>query len=92
MAALGQQREDEKAVAVVLGDAVELPTGCDHRRLPADIQGVSARLYAVLHDLDSQGYRHILFQEPPQTDEWLAVRDRLTRAATSVDGGVGDAL
>jgi L-threonylcarbamoyladenylate synthase len=72
----------EKAVAVVLGDEMELPLGCDFRRMPADPQGVSARLYALLHDLDSEGYARILFQAPPETDEWLAVRDRLFRAAS----------
>jgi len=77
-----QQNTGQKAVVVVLGDDLELPSNCDHRRLPVDPQGVSARLYAILHDLDSQGYQRILFQEPPQTDEWLAVKDRLTRASS----------
>jgi L-threonylcarbamoyladenylate synthase len=75
-----RQDTDEKVVAVVFGDSVEPPLTGDYRRLPADPHGVSARLYAILHDLDSEGYQRILFQEPPQTDEWLAVRDRLTRA------------
>lgn len=72
----------EKLAIVVLGDSIQLPPACDHRRLPSDPQGVSARLYAILHDLDSEGYQRILFQKPPQTDEWLAVRDRLARAAS----------
>jgi L-threonylcarbamoyladenylate synthase len=88
--------ENEKTVAVVFGGDIKLPDGCDHRRLPPGPVGASARLYAILHDLDSEGYQHIFFQEPPQTDEWLAVRDRLGRAAAR-DGvvagvGVGDAL
>jgi L-threonylcarbamoyladenylate synthase len=70
----------EKTVAVVFGDGPDLP--CDHRRLPDDPKGASARLYALLHDLDSENYARILFQAPPGTDEWLAVRDRLTRAAS----------
>ena len=77
-----QQNNSQKIVAVLLGDGLELPSNFDHRRLPADPQGVSARLYAILHDLDSQGYQRVLFQEPPQTDEWLAVRDRLMRASS----------
>jgi L-threonylcarbamoyladenylate synthase len=84
--------EEEKTVAVVFGDGINLPPGCDHRRLPSSPIGASARLYAVLHDLDSEGYQHILFQEPPQTNEWLAVRDRLERAAAKVGGGIDDAL
>ena len=77
-----QQESGDKVVAVVFGDEIELPSTCDYRRLPTDPQGVSARLYAILHDLDSEGCQRILFQEPPQTDEWLAVIDRLTRAAS----------
>jgi L-threonylcarbamoyladenylate synthase len=80
--ALGQLGEcpPEKVVAVVIGDGPELP--CDHHQLPADPKGVSARLYALLHDLDSKNYTRILFQAPPKTDEWLAVCDRLQRAAS----------
>lgn len=44
----------------------------------------AARLYAVLHDLDVSTVDHILVETPPNTAEWLAVRDRLKRAATSL--------
>lgn len=72
---------NEKTVVVVLGGSIELPPECDYRCLPAEPSAVSARLYAILHDLDSEGYQHVLFQKPPLTDDWLAVRDRLMRAA-----------
>lgn len=39
-------------------------------------------LYAVLRRLDESGCRMILVEEPPQLPEWVAVRDRLQRAAT----------
>jgi L-threonylcarbamoyladenylate synthase len=51
--------------------------------MPADAAAYSARLYAVLHDLDRTGVDRILVEAPPETDEWLAVRDRLRRAAHS---------
>lgn len=38
-------------------------------------------LYANLHALDSAGADLILVETPPQTPEWLAIQDRLTRAA-----------
>ncbi|MCL1893823.1 MAG: L-threonylcarbamoyladenylate synthase [Holophagaceae bacterium] len=79
-----KQNTKEKIVAVVFGSEVALPPNCDHRRLPLEPYGASARLYAVLHDLDSQGYQEVLFQKPPLTEDWLAVTDRLSRAA---DGG-----
>lgn len=42
---------------------------------------VAARLYAELHSLDATGADRILAALPPDTDEWRAIRDRLTRAA-----------
>jgi L-threonylcarbamoyladenylate synthase len=49
--------------------------------LPDDAQGYSARLYAVLHELDARGLDRIVLDLPPSTDAWLAVHDRLRRAA-----------
>lgn len=37
--------------------------------------------YRVLRELDAKGYHHIYVQELPDTPAWLAVRDRLGRAA-----------
>jgi L-threonylcarbamoyladenylate synthase len=50
--------------------------------LPAEPAGYAARLYAALHDLDAMNLDRVLIEEPPATPEWLAVRDRLSRAAT----------
>ncbi|GIM91507.1 L-threonylcarbamoyladenylate synthase [Paractinoplanes toevensis] len=49
--------------------------------LSADPREYAADLYAALHRLDDAGVATILVQEPPQTEDWLAVRDRLGRAA-----------
>jgi L-threonylcarbamoyladenylate synthase len=49
--------------------------------LSGDPREYAADLYAALHRLDDTGVATILVQEPPQTEDWLAVRDRLTRAA-----------
>lgn len=49
--------------------------------LPANPQTAAAELYAHLHRLDDAGYELILIELPPDTPEWAAVRDRLTRAA-----------
>ncbi len=45
--------------------------------------GYAARLYDVLHDLDSAGVTRIVAELPPDSEEWLAVRDRLRRASHS---------
>ncbi|MEU4241939.1 L-threonylcarbamoyladenylate synthase [Actinoplanes sp. NPDC026619] len=49
--------------------------------LSADPREYAADLYAALHRLDDSGVTTILVQEPPRTEDWLAVRDRLGRAA-----------
>ena len=49
--------------------------------LSADPREYAADLYAALHRLDDAGVAKIVVQEPPQTEDWLAVRDRLSRAA-----------
>jgi L-threonylcarbamoyladenylate synthase len=51
--------------------------------LSADPREYAADLYAALHRLDDAKVATILVQEPPATEDWLAVRDRLTRAAAS---------
>jgi L-threonylcarbamoyladenylate synthase len=52
-------------------------------RLPLDPDQAAAMLYDTLHRLDQAGYDLILVETPPDTPEWAAVRDRLTRAAAS---------
>ncbi len=49
--------------------------------LSADPREYAADLYAALHRLDDAGVGTIIVQRPPGTEEWLAVRDRLGRAA-----------
>jgi L-threonylcarbamoyladenylate synthase len=49
--------------------------------LPADPAAYAAQLYATLHLLDDAGLDHILVTLPPDTEEWLAIRDRLRRAS-----------
>ena len=51
--------------------------------LPSDAAGYSAQLYAALHRLDDAGVDRIVVEMPPACDEWLAVQDRLRRAATT---------
>lgn len=46
-----------------------------------DIKQYSHDLYAILHAVDSENHDVILVEQPPQTEEWLAVNDRLNKAA-----------
>lgn len=49
--------------------------------LSTDPERAAALLYDALHRLDRGGFDLILAERPPETPEWAAVRDRLTRAA-----------
>ncbi|MFL5328349.1 MAG: L-threonylcarbamoyladenylate synthase [Gemmataceae bacterium] len=53
----------------------------EHRTLPRDPVRYAAGLYAALHDLDAAGCDRIVVAAVPNDPEWLAIRDRLTRAA-----------
>jgi L-threonylcarbamoyladenylate synthase len=41
----------------------------------------------VLHELDGEGFDRLVVEMPPDTPEWAAVRDRLTRAAAGGTAG-----
>jgi L-threonylcarbamoyladenylate synthase len=48
--------------------------------MPKEPAAYAQRLYAALRELDGAGCGAILIESPPETVEWTAVRDRLTRA------------
>lgn len=48
---------------------------------PADAAAYAHELYANLRTLDHAGCDVILVEQPPEAAEWLAIRDRLGRAA-----------
>ncbi len=49
--------------------------------MPADPVTYASVLYASLHALDDAGCDVIIVEKLPETNAWLAVRDRLSRAA-----------
>lgn len=53
--------------------------------MPAAPEPYAARLYAALHESDAAGMEWIAVEAPPATPEWAAVRDRLRRAAGTVE-------
>lgn len=67
------------------GIALGVATGEDQIVLPDDPVAFGASLYASLHELDRLGLEEILIQSPPHRPEWVAVWDRLRRAATSAE-------
>ena len=49
--------------------------------LPDDAAAYGRALYATLHALDDAGASVIAVESPPDDEAWLAVADRLRRAA-----------
>ncbi len=53
-----------------------------HLELPDDHETCAAHLYEILREADASGATHIVTSLPPAEGRWMAVRDRLLRAAT----------
>lgn len=51
------------------------------RVMPANADGYAHELYARLRELDALGADRIVVEAVPSDDDWIAVRDRLQRAA-----------
>src|SRR5262249_11262615 len=77
------RRGERLCVLVRAGDPRALPavTRGAWRVLPSEPEGAARELYAALRALDALGAHAILVEEVPPGPAWLAVRDRLTRAA-----------
>jgi L-threonylcarbamoyladenylate synthase len=74
--------EGGRRVGWVTWPGADAVPGAVRVELPRDPAAYAARLYAALHDLDAAGVERIVAARPPDDEGWLAVRDRLRRAAT----------
>lgn len=76
------QREDRDERVAVLARALDAPPAFEGPwiRAAADAGPYAHDLYANLRKLDAAGTDAILIEAVPDAPEWLAVRDRLTRA------------
>ena len=81
-----QLRERDEMIAV-LARTVARPDGFTDMWIDAPVQAAAYAhdLYANLRALDTINADAILIESVPPGDEWLAVRDRLTRAASGED-------
>jgi hypothetical protein len=50
--------------------------------MPADPYAYAARLYDILHELDSGGFDWIAVERPPSDMMWAGILDRLERASS----------
>ena len=57
-----------------------LAEGLEGRMLPSHPDEYARAMYAALRDLDQGDFDAIFIEEPPDTEAWLAIRDRLRRA------------
>jgi len=80
-AAVAAARDGGRVVLLTLGGAPQVPGSPTVVAMPQTPHAYAARLYATLHALDDGGYDRIMVVLPPETEDWLAVRDRLRRAA-----------
>ena len=81
------ERADRLASAglrvAVLGlvDASALPSRVRYVAMPRSAHAYARALYASVRACDDGGHDRLLVERPPDTPEWLAVHDRLSRAA-----------
>ena len=68
-----------RTAALLLGAGAA--PNCTHFILDKNSQTVAQHLYDTLHKLDALKVDKLLIEAPPNAPEWLAILDRLTRAA-----------
>lgn len=67
-------------VAALLLGAGAVPN-CRYFELNKNASDVAQKLYYTLHQMDALKLEKLLIEAPPNAPEWLAILDRLTRAA-----------
>jgi len=73
------ETSQKKCAALLIGEGIT-PT-CKHINLPKQAVLVAEQLYSVLHMMDNYQVELLLIETPPNAPEWLAILDRLGRAA-----------
>jgi L-threonylcarbamoyladenylate synthase len=70
---------EPNCAAILLGDGVVY--NCKTFNLPNEAVRMAEKLYDTLHQMDALGVSLLLIEAPPNTAEWLAIHDRLSRAS-----------
>ncbi len=68
------------SAALLIGEGVQ--PACQVFQLNKNVTDVAQQLYDTLHKMDALGASELLIEAPPNAPEWLAILDRLTRAAS----------
>lgn len=79
--ALRQQKEGKRIALIAFGSGANgIPVAlCE--AMPSSPEEYARALYATLRRLDTEGFDLLLLENPPAAPEWLAINDRLMRAA-----------
>ena len=72
----------ESCAALLIGEGKR--PNCQAFQLNKSAADVAQQLYDTLHKMDALGMKELLIEAPPTAPEWLAILDRLTRAAASI--------
>ena len=70
----------QKSCAALLFGEGELPI-CKYVNLPNQAAQAAEQLYSALHTMDGFNVEQLLVEMPPYASDWLAILDRLIRAA-----------
>jgi L-threonylcarbamoyladenylate synthase len=85
--AMTRLTESSAGVALVaLLSRANIPGPHDVVPMPHAPDAYARVMYSTLRSADAGGYAGIYIELPPDTPEWLAVRDRLTRATRPLAG------
>ena len=70
---------NSNCAALLIGEGAQ--PNCQAFQLNKNAADVAQQLYDTLHKMDALGVKQLLVEVPPTAPEWLAILDRLTRAA-----------
>lgn len=76
-------RQGRKVAALAFSQPHPTLPGVTWHAAPRDAAGYARTLYASLRALDAEGCDAILVERPPRETAWVAINDRLSRAARS---------
>lgn len=79
-----------RCAVLAYSDSAELASPALLRMLPADPAGYAHALYAAMRELDGVGAELIVVEAVPGGEGWLAVADRLRRAAAGSGAAAAD--
>ena len=79
-AKIQKQQAAGKKVVLITQD-INTNLVVEHYLMPSQCEAYAQQIYATLRLLDNKGFDTLFLALPPRTPEWLAIHDRLGRAA-----------